>query len=274
VPDHEAELVLQLLAARAGTILASAESRERLTARDEFVAVAAHQLRTPLTVLRLELHAMERGLRTSGPNGTRLEQARQALERATRQCDRVQRIGEHLLDLLELRTPHLALQRSLTDLGELARAVAARLVDELAHARCGLVMNIQPGAVGAWDRARLEQVVSALLMNTAKHAPGSRVELSVQANDSAAMLSVRDEGQGITAEDAAHIFDRFERASSNDPVGGWGLGLFLCRRVVEAHGGTIRVLSSPGAGATFVVELPRGAPLDLRALRAHDAMPS
>jgi signal transduction histidine kinase len=134
-------------------------------------------------------------------------------------------------------------------------------------------MNVHRGSVGYWDRARLEQVVAALLMNAAKHAPGCEVELSVEANANTATLKVRDQGMGIPPEDTAHIFNRFQRSTSRDLVGGWGLGLFLCRRIVEAHGGVIGVTSTPGTGSTFIVQLPRGTPLDLKALRAQPPRP-
>jgi signal transduction histidine kinase len=270
-PTDASESVLVLMASRAASVVASGECSERLSARDEFLSNAAHQLRTPISILRLELQGLERRLRSGSVSARSVDRDLSAneLERAIKQCDHLSRVSEHLLELVELRTRRMHLNRSATELGAVVEEVALRLAGQLAHARSRLVMNIHPCAAGMWDRERLAQVAEALLMNVIKHAPGSLVEVSVIGDPSTAVLRVHDHGRGIAQEDLAHIFEGFERPASAEPGGGWGVGLLLCRRIVEGHGGTIRVISAPGQGSEFIVELPRGAPRDLRTLRSQ-----
>jgi signal transduction histidine kinase len=112
-------------------------------------------------------------------------------------------------------------------------------------------------AAGHWDRLRLEQVISNLLSNAAKYGAGHPVEVAVEADGERARLREKDGGIGIAPEDQARIFERFERASGVGHIHGLGLGLWITRQIVEAHGGSIRVESAVGQGSTFVVELPR-----------------
>jgi signal transduction histidine kinase len=112
---------------------------------------------------------------------------------------------------------------------------------------------------GTWDRLRVEQVVANLVTNATKYAPGSRVEVRVEGDAYSARLEVRDHGPGIPVAAQQRLFQPFERAGGNDP-GGLGLGLFIVRQIVEAHGGSVRLRSEPGQGTSFVVELPCQAP--------------
>jgi signal transduction histidine kinase len=110
--------------------------------------------------------------------------------------------------------------------------------------------------VGDWDAAQLEQMLSSLLDNAAKFGAGQPVEVAVQREGEDAMLSVRDHGQGIPVDRIPCIFGEFERAVSLDHHGGLGLGLFIARAIVEAHGGRLTVETRPGEGATFTARLP------------------
>ncbi len=111
--------------------------------------------------------------------------------------------------------------------------------------------------VGNWDRGGLEQLLSNLISNALKYGEGKPVDVIIESDAHFARVVVKDRGIGISAEDQARIFDRFERAGSVRHYGGFGLGLWISRRVVQALGGAIRVESAPGQGSTFTVELPR-----------------
>jgi signal transduction histidine kinase len=117
-------------------------------------------------------------------------------------------------------------------------------------------VQVERGVTAQWDRRRMTQVVVNLLSNAVKYAPHSQIELSSARRGDQVEISVCDTGPGISPENQATIFERFERAGASPNVGGLGLGLFIARRIVEAHEGTIRVESQLGAGARFVVELP------------------
>ncbi|AEI63796.1 sensor histidine kinase [Corallococcus macrosporus] len=109
---------------------------------------------------------------------------------------------------------------------------------------------------GQWDRLRLEQVLVNLLSNAAKYGAGRPVTVEVGAVGPVARLSVRDEGIGVSPDEQERIFEQFERSASVQHFKGLGLGLWITKRIIEAHGGSIRLTSEPGKGSTFTVELP------------------
>jgi signal transduction histidine kinase len=127
---------------------------------------------------------------------------------------------------------------------------------------------------GRWDRLRIEQVASNLLGNAIKYGKGRPIDVFVSSSEIGARLVVRDHGGGIAAEDQARIFNRFERVRSTKSSGGLGLGLYIARQIVDAHGGTIQVKSEPGEGATFTVDLPLEPSLGASAERAAQASPA
>ena len=131
--------------------------------------------------------------------------------------------------------------------------------EQAAEAGCSLSAELSPNLRGRWDRMRLDRVVTNLLSNALKFGRGRPVSLRGWSSDGQVFLTVRDRGPGIAQEAQARIFGRFERAPSGAGKAGFGLGLYIVRQLVEAHGGHIRVESSPGEGATFIVELPRDA---------------
>jgi signal transduction histidine kinase len=230
-----------------------------IDARDEFLSVASHELRTPLTSIQLRLESMEkaaregRGVTLTGPTGS--------LGIVLRQFKRLSNLVEQLLDVSRIRRGALELELETVDLSQLLREVAARFEGDLARTGSSLSITAPVPAVGYWDRVRLEQVVTDLLSNAIKFARGTTIEAEVGLADSSAHLIVRDRGMGISIADQARIFERFERAASTRHFGGLGLGLYITRQIVEAHGGTVRLASSPGVGTTVTIELPRaGAP--------------
>ena len=117
---------------------------------------------------------------------------------------------------------------------------------------------IEGSVVGHWDAERIEQVITHLLANALKHGAGGSIEVAVKRVGQRAQLVIRDHGAGIAEDDQDRIFGRFERATSPSS-GGLGLGLWVVQEIIEAHGGTVRVDSAEGEGATFTVELPCGA---------------
>ena len=136
------------------------------------------------------------------------------------------------------------------------REVVALLAADARRAGCEVHVDGDGGVGGHWDRARLDQVVTNLLSNAIKYGAGAPVRITISKNAVTARLVVRDHGIGVAAAERGRIFERFERAVSAKHYGGLGLGLYIVRRIVDAHGGTVTVESTPGAGAQFTVELP------------------
>ncbi|WP_438004033.1 AAA family ATPase [Sorangium sp. So ce321] len=237
-----------------------AEAQEAIARRDEFLLVASHELKTPLTSLKMQAYLVERLL----PRYQRAEVAPERIDAAfqvlNRQIARLGHLINELLDVTRLNAGRLTLVRAPVDLAALAREVVERMSQQLADARCSVQLDLDGPVVGHWDSSRLEQVLMNLLSNAMKYGAGGPIHVVARGQPDRALLVVRDHGIGIAASDQARIFERFERAVSVRNFGGLGLGLYIVRWIVASHGGAIRVESEPGAGATFIVELPLHVP--------------
>jgi signal transduction histidine kinase len=235
----------------------TAELRTALSARDEFLLVASHELRTPITSMRLSAQFLERLSRGVERAGASSEAVARSAATIVRQSRHLGELFDQMLDVSRIHAGSFEVARDAgTDLAEAARAAAARLDHERARTGPELVIDAPSPVVGCWDRGRLEQVVTNLLINAIKFGCGKQVAIRVSSTCKLAHLSVVDLGLGISRELQARIFDRFERGVSAQHYGGLGLGLYIARQIVEAYGGTISVSSAPGCGAAFTVSLP------------------
>lgn len=228
------------------------KAQEAIHVRDEFISIAAHELRTPLTALQLYLHNLARSL----PPPPEAERTWGYFQRAVRQVARLSQLVENLLAVGHLESGPLYLARERLDLAACAEAVVERLAEDLRKADCTARLHLQAHPCGWWDRERLEEVLTHLLSNAMKFGPGHPIDIQVSQHGGRARLEVRDEGIGMEPEAVRRIFGRFERAVPSSEYGGLGLGLFLAREIVEAHGGSLHVKSQRGAGTAVTVELP------------------
>jgi PAS domain S-box-containing protein len=229
------------------------QAREEVRERDEFLSIASHELRTPVTALQLQLQLLQRAAQRS------LEELPKALEGKVevleRQTQRIALLVNELLDVSRMRLGKIDLRYEDLDLAEVARDVVSHLRAEITRNGSPLRLDLQP-ARGRWDRLRIEQVITNLLVNAAKFGQGKPISIAVDGDDTRARIRVSDRGIGISPDAHARVFERFERAVPSEHFGGLGIGLYVVQQVVDAHGGEVRVESTPGAGATFTVELP------------------
>lgn len=250
----------QDLAARASVAIENArlyrEAREAVRARDEFLSIASHELKTPLTTLQLQIQGVGRKLK-SFPDDPVLQGLAVRVGTSERQVERLTGLINNLLDISRITAGRLELDLEPVDLSAVAREAAARFRDDLTRAGCVLEIRADAACQGEWDRLRLEQIVMNLLSNAAKYGAGRPIEIEVDGGEATARFSVRDHGIGIPEEHQSRIFERFERAVSDRHYGGLGLGLWIVRQIVDAFGGTIEVESRVGEGSTFTVLLPR-----------------
>jgi signal transduction histidine kinase len=207
--------------------------------------------------MQFALDSMLRGIRERPEEVLRSGRLLSAAQRASTQTVRLGALVEELLDVSRLSVSRMHLERGHTDLAAIARDVAARVADAAAAAGCSLDLDVPEPVTGYWDRVRLERVLLNLLANAIKYGAGSPIRVEVRGTRSQAFVSVIDRGIGIAPKDQARIFQRFERAVSTRNYGGFGLGLWIAREIVESHGGQIEVTSRPGEGATFRVTLER-----------------
>jgi signal transduction histidine kinase len=185
------------------------------------------------------------------------EALKDRLAKAERQTRQLARLVDRLLDVSRLSSRDVLLDREPMDVADVVRDVVARFEDVAAEAGASITVNIDGPTAGVWDRSRLDQVVTNLLGNALKYGGGSPVTIALSSGWSGQLrLTVKDAGPGIAPENQERIFSQYQRAAA-DAYGGMGLGLWLVRRIVTAHGGTVTLDSSPGKGATFVVILPK-----------------
>ncbi|KFA88936.1 protein kinase [Archangium violaceum Cb vi76] len=243
------------------------EEQEAVRRRDDFLSIAAHELKTPLTSLQLHIQGLMSQVR-QGLERLPPERLGAKLESANLQTQRLGKLVNELLDISRIAQGQMLGKLEDVDLVQLVRGVVDRSREALTRAECEPRLSLPSVMVGHWDAMRLEQVVVNLLTNATKYGAGRPIEITVEGDATQARLRVRDEGIGIAEEDAARIFERFERAVSVRHYGGFGIGLWIVREIVQALGGTIEVESALGKGATFTVTLPRRGPEEPR--EAHE----
>jgi PAS domain S-box-containing protein len=253
------------LVRRAGLALDNARlfrrAQEALKARDEFLSMASHDLRSPLTSLRLQLQAVRRDIQPDSDRPRTQEKLIARLSSMERQTDRMLHMMDALLDITQMTAGRLELKRQKLDLVELARGAVATLEEELRQSGVQVRIHAEGPVEGMWDHLRLEQVVDNLLSNAVKYGKGQPVDILVSTDGTTAKFVVRDQGVGVAPEDQERLFERFERVKLDRGATGYGVGLWIVRRVVEAHGGSVFVESRLGEGSSFIVQLPtRGAP--------------
>jgi signal transduction histidine kinase len=237
------------------------ELQRALGVRDEFLLLASHEFRTPLTVLQLQADCLTGGRGARGAVALD-EVVLRRIERLKSQIDRMAQLIERLLDVTELSSQPLRLSRARTDLRALVVGVVERSRDWIESAGCALTLEPMQEAIGSWDPVRLESVVMSLLANALKYGAGKPVRLSVELRNDVARLTVRDEGVGISQEDQARLFEKFSRASPTQNYGGFGFGLWIVSLLVRAHDGTIELASEKDHGTTVVVNLPTAQRID------------
>jgi PAS domain S-box-containing protein len=229
------------------------EALDSVRARDDFLAVAAHELRTPLTSLLLQVQILAKAL-----DRRRFEpmSARRSITTTENQARRLATLIDGLLDVARLASNRMTIHVEEVDLRQVLNELATTLAPDLEKAGCAMAVSAPDHIIGRWDRMRIEQVLTNLLSNAIKFGAGHPIEVEVATTPSSVRVSVRDQGIGISTEDQARIFDRFERAVSSRHFGGLGLGLYISVQILRAHRGSLRVESTPGRGACFIVDLP------------------
>ncbi len=231
--------------------------REVERMKDEFTSVVSHELRTPLTSIRGSL-----GLLASGALGAVPEKGQRMLDIAVSNTDRLVRLINDILDIERIESGTIAMDRRRTVAREVA--LQARDAMEAMAAEAGVTLNVSTGDADLWaDPDRIMQTLTNLLSNAIKFsARGDSVELTAELCGDEVLFSVRDQGRGVPADRLEAIFERFQQVDSSDAreKGGTGLGLPICRSIVEQHGGRIWVESTPGAGSTFSFTLPAYKP--------------
>lgn len=240
---------------------AQEQLQKALQVREEFLCIASHELNTPLTPLRLQIELMARAIKREGVEKIPKEKVQRMLDASNRQISRLCGLVDDLLDVSRVVNGKLSLDRTETDLTEVVNETIEQFQEQLITAKCPIEVKKTGNIVGIWDRQRVQQITVNLISNALKYGPGKPISISLSCEDNQAHLAVQDNGMGIAIEDQSRIFERFERAVvSKSGINGLGLGLYIVKEIVQAHGGQIKVQSQVGKGSTFIVDLPLALP--------------
>ena len=232
------------------------ELRGAIRTRDEFLSVASHELRTPITTLTLQLDALFRMLQQEAPP-TMQETLSRRLRVTRRQVDRLAALVATLIDVSRITSGRVQLSRQLADLVEVSRLVIERLTDDASRSGSSLRLTQDGPVWGDFDISRVDQVLTNLVSNAIRYGRGKPIVIGAVKEGGKARLWVEDRGMGIPPEHQDRVFQQYERAVPSSNYGGLGLGLWISRQLVEAMGGTISLRSEVDVGSTFTVELPR-----------------
>ena len=233
-----------------------ADAKKAIQVRDEFLSIASHELKTPLTPLKLQLQSLGRQVAKGQFQNLPPEKLNKIIENSDRQISRLTILIEDLLDVSRITSGKLKLNREEFNLREMIDEVVKQYEEQLKKVESEIRIENVANVVGHLDKVRIEQVLINFLTNAEKYAPGKPIVISLQTSDDSATISVKDLGPGIAPEDQKRIFDRFERIKARDNIGGLGLGLYISKQIIEAHGGHISVESEEGKGATFIAQIP------------------
>jgi signal transduction histidine kinase len=247
------------LGRRAGVAIENAflyqTAQAAIRTREEFLSIASHELKTPMTALKLLLQMTRKNL-TEHPGQVPLNRVVQVFDQANAQVNRLTKLIEDLLDISRIKVGKLSFELAPLNFSNLAREIGENYRPHLQTYGCKLSVTIEEGLMVEGDRSRLEQVVSNVLTNAAKYGEERPVEMKLLRKENNLLLTVKDRGMGIPSDKLHKIFDRFERAVSSTNISGLGLGLFITKEIVSVHRGRIWVESVLGQGSTFFIELP------------------
>jgi two-component system, LuxR family, sensor kinase FixL len=247
-----------------------AKAQEEIRERDEVLTIASHELRAPVGSMQLQVGMLKRAAMEAadelnqlrdrmGGTAAELNGMRQRMGKVERHSRRLARLIDDLLESSHAGPMKLKLEG--VDLADVVNEAVDGMREEVERTGSRLALSL-PGnpVVGRWDPVRIEQVVANLILNAAKFGKGEPITVSVDGDHERGWFAVADRGIGIAPEDQERIFERFERAVADGGVLGLGLGLFIARQIVRAHGCTIRLESAAGRGSTFTVDLPLSPP--------------
>lgn len=236
----------------------SDELQLSLRARDEFLSIASHELKTPLTSLNLQAEMFKRRKNRNDPRIYEPLIVNEMSEQTNKQVLRLTKLVDDMFDIARIRSGKLVIEKEEFDFCEIIKETLERMralftssyYDFPEVSQCEKIL-------GRWDKMRIEQVATNLFTNAIRYGKGKKIRVEIKDMKSFVRLAVIDQGMGIAKKDQAKIFDRFERAVNASEVSGLGLGLYIAKQIVISHGGSIRVESEVNKGTTFIVDLPK-----------------
>ena len=239
------------------------ELQKSINDRDEFISIASHEMKTPLTSMKMQFDITKMNFKKSNYKSLDPEKLEKMFEVTDRQIGRLTGLIEDMLDVSRVSFGNLPIERENVNLNKLIYAVIDKIALQLKQSKNTVHVTADKEIIGFWDYSRLEQVITNILMNSTKYSAGTDIAIDLSLNKDNACIKIRDYGMGIPKEMQNKIFSRFERAVSANNISGMGLGLYITKEILNRHHGTIKVESELGQGALFIIELPLGDKDDL-----------
>ncbi len=230
--------------------------KEAISTRDEFISVASHELKTPITSIKLMLQLIQRSINPSADGFVPTEKLVRNLDRSSKELRKLETLIDDLLNVTKIKTGHLNYQFEKTNVTTLVKEVLDRYDGDSRVLESLQTIAKTPEYEIPCDRFRIEQVITNLVSNALKYGNNNPIYVSLEKRNKFIVIKVRDEGIGIAPEHHELVFNRFERAVQHKGISGLGLGLYICKTIVEAHHGNIKIESELGKGTTFILELP------------------
>jgi len=229
-----------------------------IRARDEFLSIVSHELKTPLSVMLLKLHSELENIRSSSLANFSVHELIAVIKNSEQQIKRLKLMIDDLHDVSLITTGRMDLQLENIDLVAVTKQVVQSFSEMLKKEKSRLKIKTKAAVLGKWDKARIEQAITNLVSNAIKYGEGKSIEILIFKKGANASFIIKDSGIGISAEEQKFIFDLFKRAPrAREYKKGLGVGLFITSQIVKMHGGKIKVSSAPAKGTTFSIELPR-----------------
>lgn len=232
-----------------------AELEQAIRAREEFIAIATHELKTPLTTLKLQAQSRKRNIERGNDAALTPEKLAKMFESDTKQLERLTRLIDDMLDISRISSGKFSINLERFDLCSFIHDIVKRNLELFTAAGIQTEINSCDPINGRWDKLRIEQVITNLLTNAIRYGAGKPVKISIRTEQGRAVVVIEDQGGGIAEEDLKRIFQKYERVDGTE-VSGLGLGLYIVSQIIEAHMGSIKVESHPGNGSAFTIELP------------------
>lgn len=230
---------------------------KEIKARDEFLSIASHELKTPLTSMLLKLHNMINNVRNISLANFSVPELMRVLENAEQQIRSLTTMINDLLNISLITTGRMDLDLENFDLVAATKRVKENFSEVLERKHCLVKIDAKSSVIGFWDRARIEQVITNLLSNAIKYGENKPIEIKIFISEGMGKFAIKDQGIGIVPEKQKILFNRFTRLTSTDgEKKGLGVGLYITNQIVEAHNGRVKLFSIPKKGSTFTIELP------------------
>ena len=233
------------------------ELEQAIKAREQFLSIAGHELKTPLSCMLLQLEVNEWDLKHLGPSEFTAEKLQLSMKKYRQNLNRITRIVDNILDETTISQGKLQLRFEHSDLDLMIKNLINQI--QLMADQSGIELHFRSkGSIfGLWDTFKIEQVLLNLMINAIRYGKKKPIYIEIDEDEDHALITVKDQGIGIKPEDCEKIFQRFERVSEDPTINGIGLGLYISHSIVKSHRGEIKLTSELGKGSEFKVMLPK-----------------